>query len=219
MRSKASPNPRHDAPREGASTVHAHTSLETAQERSGAKYPSSSPPTKLFSEGTRDTALLRERRSNPRLHHSETQKLSSFPMTKASERLETKTPPEHRLGRGSKLEHSKRAQPIPPPRESARRSSQPTVGRFEKFATLRYARRVIWLSRFLARARPSPAKGAVYDTNMRARQSKIAAMRGFPGLARVSRGCSLTRDERLSRRVSCKCPANFAAFFALGVEA
>jgi hypothetical protein len=53
---------------------------------------------KLVSRGTFDAAGSILSRRNPRLHHLEFKTLLRFRMTKASERLETKTPPEHRLG-------------------------------------------------------------------------------------------------------------------------
>jgi hypothetical protein len=100
-------NTRHDSPREAASTLRCMRRLESNQlypERSiralhhrqisRAKYPHSSPPTNCIQGNERRRHGSIYSRSIPRLHHLEFKTLLRFRMTKASERLETKTPPE-----------------------------------------------------------------------------------------------------------------------------
>ena len=71
-----------------------------------AKYPLSSPPTNCFQGNERHGSGFQDEEF--RVFTTWNFKtLLRFRMTKASERLETKTPPEHGLGRGSKLERSK----------------------------------------------------------------------------------------------------------------
>jgi hypothetical protein len=74
-----------------------HRPLGTAL---GAKYPVSSPPTKRH-PGEQTIRPLVSMRRNPHLHHLDLQKISCVSSSAAPRGPETKTPPEHRLGRGS----------------------------------------------------------------------------------------------------------------------
>jgi len=101
-------------------TMHAPVGFEPTLSR--AKYPPSSPPTKMYPGEQTTRAQGRFTVEVSRVFTTWNSKLSSFPHEDASEGLETKTPPELGSGGVRNVEHSKWDQPISPPRERARMS-------------------------------------------------------------------------------------------------
>jgi hypothetical protein len=93
------------------------TPLVTAKERSGAKYSLSSPPTKRDQGNKRRGPFFHE---EIRVFTTWNSKLSFVSPIGTSSGPKRKTPPEHRLGRGSEIEQGMIDQTVPPSRESTR---------------------------------------------------------------------------------------------------
>jgi hypothetical protein len=144
------PDPRHDVPREDASTVRSHGAGVGRKGAAGAKDPLSSPPTKHGVRGNASMRLLFGEVS--RVFTTRTSNSPGFLVKETPRGRKRKTPPEHRLGRGSTSNTTMRS-PHRPPQAAAHTPSVSAESAAGVYIGAKYrVPVVITLSRRVARA-------------------------------------------------------------------